>query len=191
MLSLLATVASWVPVAVVGLAGLWHLSATDRLAAALDTHALFPTLLTRPIAGLVALGELGLGSIAAVALLTSNDDLSRIAFGFLCGLYLVYSAYTIALLKVRPTAVCGCWVHDHEINRWVPLRSAALALMSGCAVAIQERALPEHDVLLVNATVACLSAATFTTILLVLPGALVDPQRATSGVRPTSLVERP
>jgi len=112
-------------------AGCRHLLHTGRLARVLRLRG-WPASLSRPVAVLLAVAEVGLGGSGVVGVLrTGVHPAVGLAAALLCAGFAVDAARVLrAGAQPQP---CGCGAVDHPVNPWVVARATAYACLAAVA----------------------------------------------------------
>jgi hypothetical protein len=160
-----------------------HLRAPRTLPAALAAHRTVPGPLVRPVAAAAAALEGALGAATAYAVAAGRPHTLALAAAGAALLLAGYAAYTLYVLRTRPSVPCGCGTGpggDAPMSGWVPGRAAALALASMAAAA---GAGPATEAGGAHTAIAVLASVVFAVAVWLLPLAMVDPATSFEPVR--------
>jgi hypothetical protein len=116
------------------IAGCAHVLRTGRLARVLVMHG-WSTTLSRPVAVLVAVAELGLGAAGTAGVVVGSlgpaSPVVAVAAAVLLSAYAVDAG---RVLRSGALVPCGCGPADHPVNQWVVIRAAVYACLALTAV---------------------------------------------------------
>jgi hypothetical protein len=200
MARLLATVGAVTGLGLLLASGVSHGGRAAAFRYALARQAMWPRVLVAPVAATVTLIELVVGVIGLLAVgLPAVDgfpaSLRLPALSAAAVVYVAFAVYSVALLRRRPDAPCGCSAAtDDRVNAWVTVRACALAAGCWWAAANAQQLLPWSPT--AEALMALLASGAFVALAWTVPAALHNPDRdldapAAAGAGPTRLSARP
>jgi hypothetical protein len=154
------------------IAGCAHLLQTGRLAQVLVMHG-WSANLSRPVAVLVSVAELGLGAAGTAGVILGPfgpaNPIVAVAATVLLSAYAVDAG---RVLRSGAQVPCGCGPADHPVNQWVVTRAAVYACLAVTAV-LSRPAL--GDLALVPMVTALVAATVIGLLLWLLPRTLAVP----------------
>jgi hypothetical protein len=180
-MQVLATTAAYIGAGTLLFSGYDHARHLARYQGLLRRQAVWPAGFEPTVVRLVTAAEVALGVAAATLLLREPSPWLRAVLVAVSGLYLLYGAYGLWLLRRRPAAPCACSAVEHPTNAWVPIRAFSLAglTLAGAALA-GEVVRPGPD--LAFLTVLLMSTG-LGELIWMLPAAMHDPFHAALGRR--------
>jgi hypothetical protein len=154
------------------IAGCAHLLHTGRLARVLVSHGWSATL-SRPVAVLVTVAEVGLGAAGTAGVLLGTlgpaNPVVAVAATVLLAAYAVDAG---RVLRSGVRVPCGCGPADHPVNQWVVIRAIVYACLAATAVLSR----PALGTLALTPMITALAAAMVIGLLLwLLPRTLAIP----------------
>ncbi|HEX2295837.1 MAG TPA: MauE/DoxX family redox-associated membrane protein [Actinomycetota bacterium] len=158
-------------------AGLTHLTRPRRLMAALSAQRVVPQALVPACAVVLILFELSLGGTVVSVLLTGDTSAAyRLAVGATAGLYGLFAAYSLIVLRFRPGAPCGCGSDLTPITGWVVARAGLYAVLSLGALRLDGGPLSIPNVS--EASLLIMASASLAILLWIFPSAVSRSGRA-------------
>jgi hypothetical protein len=154
------------------IAGGAHVLQADRLAQVLVMHGWSATL-SRPVAVLVSVAELGLGAVGTAGVVVGPLGPANPVVAITAAV--LVSAYAVDAGRVLRTGApvpCGCGPADHPVNQWVVIRAAVYACLAITTV-VSRPAL--GDLAAIPMITALVAAMVIGLLLWLLPRALAIP----------------
>ena len=112
--------------------GVAHVSNFSAFRAALDTHGFVPTSARTPVALVVMVAEINLGSLTLVAAWSRSNPLAALVFGGGALAGVGFLLYVHELLRSRvPASTCGCSPLTSPVTQSSLVPAASLTLVSG------------------------------------------------------------
>lgn len=134
---LVAEVAAYVSLGILGQSGLSHVAYYDELVAALRTQGMWSERIVRPVAAFLVVAELVVPVAALLALLWVLPR-ELIAWSLIAAvaLFASFSAITAYLTITKPEASCACGRRSGPVTVYVAVRAFILLLASVSALVL-------------------------------------------------------
>lgn len=135
--ALFATVCAGVVLGTLASAGLAHVRHPRTLQDTVRAHRLLPASLAQAAGRLLGPVELGMGGGGLAAVLTRSSGWATLLLLGSTALYALYTAYAVALVRLRPTLPCGCGAGGRAATNWTVGRNAVYLTVGITAFALR------------------------------------------------------